>query len=153
MPTCVPGDWGLLTAFMELLLNLIWLLLAVPAFCVWRIAKCSPGTNKRSPYCWLTLACILILLFPVVSATDDLQAMRPEMEESSSQDTLGNRYHGKVLASVGVVCDSFLSPARLHCVRPEPAVSGLVTRPITLPSAIHFVSTRVGRAPPLSCLG
>lgn len=138
---------------MELLLNLFWVLLAVPAFCVWRIAKSSPGTNKQSHHSWLTLACILILLFPVVSATDDLQAMRPEMEESSSQDALGNAHHGKLLAFARTVCDSFLSPARLQCVRPEPAVSGLVMQPIMLPLAIHFVNMRVGRAPPLSFLG
>ena len=138
---------------MELLLNLFWVLLAVPAFCVWRIAKSSPGTKKQSHHSWLTLACILILLFPVVSATDDLQAMRPEMEESSSQDALGNPHHGKVLASARSVCDSFLSPARLHRVRPEAAVSGLVMQPIMLPLAIHFVNVRVGRAPPLSFPG
>ena len=148
------GEWGLLIAhFMELLLNLIWMLLVVPAFCVWRIAKSSPSTNKQSPYTWLTLACILILLFPVVSATDDLQAMRPEMEESNSQDALGNPHQGKVLACARTVCDSFLSPAMLHCVRPEAAVSGLVMQPSMLPLAIHFVNTRVGRAPPLSFLG
>ncbi|MGD0790332.1 MAG: hypothetical protein ABR920_01060 [Terriglobales bacterium] len=28
------------------------------------------------------LGCALVLLFPVISATDDLHAMRPEMEES-----------------------------------------------------------------------
>src|SRR5262249_43464782 len=138
---------------MELLLNLVWLLLVLPAFCVWRLAKSSPETSKQSPYCWLTLACILILLFPVVSATDDLQAMQPEMEESSSQDALGNPHHGKVLASARTVCDSFAFPAGVGCLRPESAVSGSVTQPIMLPSAVHFVLTRVGRAPPLSFLG
>lgn len=148
------GKWGPLNrAFMELLLNLIWMLLAVPAFFVWRIAKSSPDTNKRSPYAWLTLACILILLFPVVSATDDLQAMRPEMEESRSQDALGNPHHGRVLASARTVCDSFLSPAMLHCVRPEPTVSRLVRQSIMLSLAIYFANARVGRAPPLSFLG
>jgi hypothetical protein len=138
---------------MELLLNLIWLLLAVPAFCVWRATKSSPATGKQSPQSWLTLACILILLFPVVSATDDLQAMRPVMEESCSQDALGNPHHGRVLASARTLCDSFASPASLDCVRPEPAVFGLVTEAIMPPPAIHFVMTRAGRAPPLSFLG
>jgi len=138
---------------MELLLNLVWVMLAVPAFWLWRLAKNSPGTSKHSSYCWLSLACILILLFPVVSATDDLQAMRPEMEESSSQDALGNPHHGKVLASTRTVCDSFLSPTRPCYVRPEPAIFGLVTQAVRLASAIQFVTTRAGRAPPLSLLG
>jgi hypothetical protein len=138
---------------MELLLNLVWLLLAFPAFWVWHIAKDRPGPSKQSHYCWLTLACILILLFPVVSATDDLQAMRPEMEEASSQDTLGNPHHGKVPASVRTLCDSFALPATLCSVRPEPSISKLVTQPTRLLSANHSVPTRAGRAPPRSFLG
>ena len=138
---------------MELLLNLVWLLLAFPAFWVWRIAKDRPEPSRQSRYCWLTLACILILLFPVVSATDDLQAVRPEMEEASSQDALGNPHHGKLLASVRTACDSFASPATLCSIRPEPAISGLVAQPTLLPSANHLVITRAGRAPPLSFLG
>jgi hypothetical protein len=137
---------------MELLLNLVWLLLAFPAFWIWRIAKDRPGPSQQSRYCWLTLACILILLFPVVSATDDLQAVRPEMEEASSQDALGSPHHGKLLASVRTACDSFASPA-LCSVSPEPAISGLVAQPIMLLSANHLVMTRAGRAPPLSFLG
>ena len=138
---------------MELLLNLIWLLLALPAFWVWRIAENRPGTNKQSRHCWLTLACILVLLFPVVSATDDLQAMRPEMEEASSQDAVGSPQHGKILASVRTLYDSFASPAAIHSMQPESAVSGLVTQPVRQPAAIHFVITRAGRAPPRSFLG
>lgn len=33
--------------------------------------------------CLLALGCVLVLLFPVISATDDLHAMRAEVEESS----------------------------------------------------------------------
>jgi hypothetical protein len=64
---------------MELLLNLVWVLLAVPACFLWQ------RTRRRfsSLQCLLTLGCALVLLFPVISATDDLHAMRPEMEESS----------------------------------------------------------------------
>ncbi len=68
---------------MELLLNLAWLLLALPAYILWRDAK---GASARHAFtslqCFLALGCMLVLLFPVVSATDDLRAMRPEMEES-----------------------------------------------------------------------
>lgn len=64
---------------MELLLNLTWLLLGVPACWLWRRTDRRAGSLQ----CLLTLACALVLLFPVVSATDDLHAMRPEMEESS----------------------------------------------------------------------
>lgn len=65
---------------MELLLNLAWLLLAMPAYWLWRRPDKHPASSLQ---CLLTLGCALVLLFPVVSATDDLHAMRPEMEESS----------------------------------------------------------------------
>ena len=67
---------------MELLLNLVWLLLALPAYWLWRRGA---GERRVSPLqCLLALGCALVLLFPVISATDDLHAMRAEMEESAS---------------------------------------------------------------------
>jgi hypothetical protein len=68
---------------MELLLNLFWLLLAMPAFWLWRYSRTTPERRKASPfYCLLALGCLLVILFPVISATDDLCAMRAEIEES-----------------------------------------------------------------------
>ncbi len=67
--------------FMELLLNLLWLMLVVPGFLVWRRKQRSVG--DRGPHCILVLGCVLALLFPVVSATDDLHPICGEMEESS----------------------------------------------------------------------
>jgi hypothetical protein len=69
---------------MELLLNLTWLLLALPAFWLWRRSFHTRALSKfGSLQCLLALACLLVLLFPVISATDDLHVMRTEMEESS----------------------------------------------------------------------
>jgi hypothetical protein len=68
---------------MELLLNLAWLLLAVPACWLWRGSRAaSTGRKFTALQCLLALGCVLVILFPVVSATDDLRAMRNEMEES-----------------------------------------------------------------------
>ena len=64
---------------MELLLNLIWALLAVSVFSAW-----SRRTTRTSRHGFVILICLLALLLPVISATDDLHAMRPEMEDSSS---------------------------------------------------------------------
>ncbi|MGA9978772.1 MAG: hypothetical protein WBQ08_09065 [Candidatus Sulfotelmatobacter sp.] len=69
---------------MELLLNLAWLLLALPAYWLWRRSFATRAQGRLSSrQCLLALACLLVLLFPVISATDDLHAMRAEMEESS----------------------------------------------------------------------
>jgi hypothetical protein len=68
---------------MELLLNLIWVLLAVPAFWLWRREVVPAHRNRYlNPIrCVFALAFVLLLLFPVISATDDLRAMQPETEE------------------------------------------------------------------------
>ena len=65
---------------MELLLNLIWVGLAVSALYAW---GCRRGHSRSRPHL-IALVCVLALLFPVISATDDLHAMRPEMEDSAS---------------------------------------------------------------------
>ena len=68
---------------MELLLNLAWLLLALPAYWLWRNSRSTRAEHKFSSLqCLLALGCLLVMLFPVISATDDLMAMRTEMEES-----------------------------------------------------------------------
>jgi hypothetical protein len=70
---------------MELLLNLAWLLLALPAFWLWRGSSTAAVDRKFTALQGLlALGCMLVILFPVVSATDDLRAMRNEMEESSA---------------------------------------------------------------------
>jgi hypothetical protein len=67
----------------ELLLNLAWLLLAIPAYGLWRSSTLANRRHRFSSLqCLLALGCALVLLFPVISATDDLHAMRAEMEES-----------------------------------------------------------------------
>ena len=69
---------------MELLLNLAWVFLALPAYWLWRRdAGSRPARGVNSLQCLLALGCVLVLLFPVISASDDLHAMRAEMEDSS----------------------------------------------------------------------
>lgn len=66
---------------MELLLNLCWLLLLGPGAYLWLRQR-----RRAKPIFQFSIAlvCLLFLLFPVISATDDLHALRQEMEESSS---------------------------------------------------------------------
>lgn len=66
---------------MELLLNLLWVMLAVPAFLIWRRERGSSRDGR--PHSLLVLGCVLALLFPVISATDDLHPIRAEMEENN----------------------------------------------------------------------
>jgi hypothetical protein len=75
---------------MELFLNLCWLSLLLPAYLLWRqrTSPTSPEGRAKSPAAsplifLCVLGCVFVLLFPVISASDDLHAMRAEMEESS----------------------------------------------------------------------
>jgi HAMP domain-containing protein len=65
---------------LELLLNLCWLLLIGPGIYLWLRQR-----RRAKPILQFSIAlvCLLFLLFPVISATDDLHTMRQEMEESS----------------------------------------------------------------------
>jgi hypothetical protein len=70
---------------MELLLNLLWLALALVA--LGSCSRVSRWSGKSSQYRALVLTgCLLTLVFPVVSASDDLKALRAEMEEGNSSD-------------------------------------------------------------------
>ncbi len=135
---------------MELLLNLLWLMLALPALLIWRHDR-SSGRNLSGSYrsrSFLLLGCLLALLFPVVSATDDLHALRPEIEEAISTKRIVKQFsvHRALLLQGG---DG--TPARLSTVMlfgPEPTISGLVSpyHPRFLEIAITH---RAGdRAPP-----
>jgi hypothetical protein len=68
---------------MELLLNLIWVTLGMGAFLtlMWRRPQSSLG---GLPYhrALLTLACVLLLLFPIVSVSDDLHPTQALLEEA-----------------------------------------------------------------------
>jgi len=70
---------------MEPFLNCCWLLLFVPALWIWRRQRLSIRKGQHgSLSCLVSLVCAVFLLFPVISASDDLHAMRAEMEESGS---------------------------------------------------------------------
>jgi hypothetical protein len=129
---------------MELFLNLCWFSLLVPAFFLWQSRSSSSPTYR--PLVFLcVLGCGLVLLFPVISATDDLHAMRPEMEESEQAFRHGNN------------CD-----CAIHAPAPASQLallnaSGLSVSFEQIGKVANFVpqtgrdfgrSARVGRAPP-----
>jgi len=71
---------------MEVLLNTIWLLVAVSAYLLWRPERFKGTVGERGhgrSLAVLALACALVLLFPVISLTDDLHAEQEPMEDSS----------------------------------------------------------------------
>ena len=130
---------------MELLLNLIWLLLIVPAFLLWRSSRQARGVD-RSGFSLLALGCVLALLFPVVSASDDMQAMRPEIEEAGGRDALSNSHHSRFAPTDSSSNSATLPPA--PTAQPEFRIWGVVTPIVASSPAGHATATRAGRAPP-----
>jgi hypothetical protein len=129
---------------MELLLNLVWVLLAIPAYFLWRNANRAQHIGASSLQCLFALGCALILLFPVISATDDLHAMRAEMDESSKRN-IRQAFNDKSCGSHG----------RWHNVMATPvAVVVPLTRgwlellPPPLVPVVAPARTRTGRGPP-----
>jgi hypothetical protein len=141
---------------MELFLNLCWLSLLLPAWLLWwrRNGAGSPAKSAAvRPLVFVcALGCVLILLFPVISATDDLHAMRAEMEESSPgkrsvcQSTVekASVWHSRCQNLPAVIATSasigLTSISRLE----------LFTRPLSVPVVPSILPA--SRAPPCSFL-
>jgi hypothetical protein len=67
----------------ELLLNVLWLLLViVPELC----HRCRRVPRRHSRAAVLAFICSVVLLFPVISASDDLQRVGGETEESAGKE-------------------------------------------------------------------
>jgi hypothetical protein len=135
---------------MELLLNLAWLLLVVPGYWLWHHRLYSRHASSRQ--CLLALGCAFVLLFPVISASDDLHAMRAEMEDPSSGKRVARPVCEKQAAGVnrlqgapGFVVSTFVFrvPQGSELQLPAPVFS----------RSTHLPVQRPGRAPPVSLLG
>jgi hypothetical protein len=127
------------------------LLLALPAYWLWRDCRGVRIGRRSSLQCLLSLGCLLVILFPVVSATDDLRAMRTEMEESPSSKRSISQKSGEKASSwkfqaqplLAVASILFrISDAHWHF---QPVVS------FSVPPAPAIKP--IGRAPPVSFLG
>lgn len=74
---------------MELLLNLVWGVLALIAFGLYarRHRTDGPRASRLRPI--LALACGVVLLFPIISASDDLHAADIAVEDSVKRLCVG----------------------------------------------------------------
>lgn len=138
---------------MELFLNLAWLLLALPAYWIWRRRPGMHLARVSSLQCLLALACVLVLLFPVISASDDLHAMRAEIEDSvTSKRAVRQGASDKSSAWVNRLQGTpamAASPLRLFA----PEVRLLQVFVVHLSPLAGSRAYYSGRAPPYSLLG
>ena len=140
---------------LELLLNIAWLLLALPGYWLWRRGADARFARRVSSLQFLfALGCVLVLLFPVISATDDLHAMRAEMEESSStkravRQAASDKYSAWVNRLQGPPA---FAARKVSLPAPEIRASSNLSILCLTPLAGAGV-LRAGRAPPASLLG
>jgi hypothetical protein len=80
---------------MELALNLAWFIIAVAGYALLfqRLASRGTGLARGLSHCQciVALTCVLAILFPVISLTDDLHEMQATVEELSSSSIVVKR--------------------------------------------------------------
>jgi len=68
---------------MEVLLNSLWVLLALATILAWGRHARHAGAGHAHRF--VALVCMLLLMFPVISATDDLHPAAQDIEDSSQR--------------------------------------------------------------------
>ena len=135
---------------MELLLNLLWLMLALPAFWLWQ----RQAERTRARQSWhsfrrlLVLGCLLILLFPVISASDDLHFIRPEMEESTSSKRALRHAASDKLSSFRIALPPLAATTQIAQIVPIAHDCGLVCIPGVCLSHRAPLQSDAQRGPP-----
>lgn len=133
---------------MELLLNLIWLTLATGALL--GFVRGQRGSARMTQVSYrkslVALACAVVLLFPIVSASDDLHPAQAVVEEATKRIQLAVA----PLHSARSSAPLFMLPA-ISALCMMPAL--VVLRPVRFPAAKTRVldgaiAVSAGRAPP-----
>src|SRR5260370_37345714 len=92
----------------ELVLNAVWLAVVAGAFAV---------IPRRSGRATLTLACILVLLFPIISVSDDLALSSNSLEEALA-----------IVVALLILVAGFIAVARAEDELAEPASGRVAMR-------------------------
>ncbi len=140
---------------MEPFLNAFWLLIALAAFALWRVHWAHVPRGPRPAACreLVGLATALLLLFPVISLTDDLHAELVLAEDSNLSKRNLRSWHSDTLHSNAGGAVSHPGVA----VLPQPlffaplAVAG-ITIAQNFSCVIFCVGPSSGRAPPFCSL-
>jgi hypothetical protein len=68
---------------LETLLNLVWTSVSLSLLLVCGIHMLRGGANRRRAAAAVALLCLVCMLFPVISATDDINAASPALVETN----------------------------------------------------------------------
>ena len=130
---------------MELFLNLCWIALLLPAYTLWR-QRASSGRSVRGSVVFIcAVGCLLVLLFPVISASDDLHSIGQAMEEAKRTLRHGGRSghgnHSDAHAPQAALCAS-VTASEYH------EQSGVVIALAPKPIRKHYAFSFEERGPP-----
>jgi lysylphosphatidylglycerol synthetase-like protein (DUF2156 family) len=137
---------------MELALNLAWFIIAVASYAllVRHLANLGAGhaCGPSRCHCIVALSCVLAILFPVISLTDDLHEMQAAVEEPSSSCVVMKRCG--VNHPLAPISSSHQLPYIVSSTRTD--VSWVVFGNIVIQRMAHpslgLSLTTFGRAPP-----
>ena len=139
---------------MELLLNLFWITLALPAVWLW----CQKPVRTQGSWrferlrLFVLLSCLLMLLFPVISATDDMRAMGQVLEEAGPTERVVKQFAGGQKSHSHLSGDGTL-PVHLKyalTLYPNQEICGQVSVDPTLLPEQALLGGLTCRAPPLA---
>jgi hypothetical protein len=128
----------------ENLLNFCWLLLALAALAAWlRLA----AHRRRAGLGLIALLCILALMFPVISATDDLHPAAQAIEDSSrrTQRGLSAIHWFATHINHGIAPAPLVAPA----LAVQPVIVWLVQPASAAATQPGFRQLHFGRSPPV----
>ena len=142
-----PVAWAHVT--LETSLNLLWVLLALGAFVRW----VAPGDRRRPvhPPGLVSLVFVLFLLFPVISANDDLVQLDLINDAQTSQCIITSLKSDKQLSvSAGLLGSTAVPAVKVHSFLPFlPLTSGFVFEPVHAACVATPGETTGNHSPPL----
>ena len=127
---------------MEILLNSVWALVVTAIVCLW--VRFGEGTNGDRRTSFIAMAMLVVILFPVISVSDDLWSIQNPAETDSCQ-------RRDLLAP----CPHCTLPA--FAAHPKPAFAGLrvvfqglntPVRPPLFAADTHIIDGIENRPPP-----
>jgi hypothetical protein len=137
---------------MEATLNLLWLVIALAGVWLWRFrwSVSRQGRKHTLKIEAVAMVCVLALLFPVISLTDDLHPETVAVDAAS-----GKRNACLIAASATHVRATSLGSGTHHTVgivsRPFSAICWLLLEPPSFPKyrvLSMLASSSAGRSPP-----
>ncbi len=135
---------------MEVLLNTIWLVLAIGGFLFWRpesVRGTPADRGHNRSFAILALASALVLLFPVISLTDDLHGEQATMEDSSRSVIKARNPEQACLRPGSFPFMVAATPAAYSAAAPQ-LFSGAVVMVEAPAFCLALVSAHEGRSPP-----